>query len=107
MEDLHKFWKHRWLTPKAKVFKSKIFGYGPFAIEDIKKGELIRVTGGLVVPKKYLADVENSRPFKDLSDLIYRCPKDPIDWFIKRGAREFNKGEFVVLDGFEVPLKVK
>lgn len=52
MKDLHKLWKHRWLTPKAKVFKSKIFGYAPFAIEPIKKGELVRVTGGIVIPKK-------------------------------------------------------
>jgi hypothetical protein len=26
MEDLHKRWKHRWLNPKVKPFKSKIHG---------------------------------------------------------------------------------
>ncbi len=58
MEDLHNIWKHRWLTPKVKVSKSNIFGYAPFAIKDIRKGELIRVTAGIVIPKK---DIEKYR----------------------------------------------
>ncbi len=52
MKDLHRFWKHRWLTPKVKVFKSNIFSCAPFAVKNIKRGELIRVTGGIVIPKR-------------------------------------------------------
>jgi len=51
MEDLHKLWKHRWLTPKAKVSKSTIFAFGIFAVSDIANGEIIRITGGIIVPK--------------------------------------------------------
>jgi len=77
MQDLHKFWKHRWLTPKAKVFKSKIFGYGPFAIKNIKKGELIRVTGGLVVPKKDIKRFQKIWGFAaevQVDDNFFLCP---------------------------------
>jgi len=53
-KDLHKIWGHRWLTPKAKPGKSKIHGWGTFAIKDIKAGEIIRVIGGIVLQKKDL-----------------------------------------------------
>ena len=52
MEDLHKLWGHRWLTPKAKVASSSIFAVGVFAINNISKDEIIRITGGIIVPKK-------------------------------------------------------
>jgi len=51
MEDLHSKWGHRWLSPKTEVKKSNIVSVGVFAKERINKGEVIRVTGGLVVPK--------------------------------------------------------
>jgi len=50
MEDLNKFWQHRWVTPKAKSMKSRIHGIGVVAIQDIKKDETVGVLGGLVVP---------------------------------------------------------
>src|SRR3989344_8518218 len=51
MQDLHKKWPHRWLTPKAEPGDSSIHRYGIFAKEDIQKGEPINVFGGIAVPK--------------------------------------------------------
>jgi SET domain-containing protein len=51
MEDLHKVWSHRWVTPKAKCRNSPIQGLGVFAIAPIKKGELIAILGGVIVQK--------------------------------------------------------
>lgn len=51
MEDLHKKWPHRWLTPKAKPGNSSIHRYGIFAKQDIQKDEPINVFGGIAVPK--------------------------------------------------------
>lgn len=50
MEELYKRWPHRWITPKAVCKESKIHGIGVIAIEDIKKGEMIGIAGGIVVP---------------------------------------------------------
>jgi SET domain-containing protein len=50
MEDLHNRWHHRWMTPKAESFNSKIHGIGLRAKEDISKGEIVGVIGGIVVP---------------------------------------------------------
>ena len=49
--DLHTIWPHRWITPKAKSFKSHIAGLGVVAIKDISKGETVLVYGGVIVPK--------------------------------------------------------
>jgi len=49
MEDLHKYWNHRWVTPKAYPKKSPTHGKGVFAKEDIVKGEIVCVFGGVVV----------------------------------------------------------
>ena len=56
MEDLHERWPHRWVTPKAKAFNSKIHGVGVKTMKDIKKGENIAVFGGIVVPTKEIKD---------------------------------------------------
>ena len=50
MEDLHKFWKHRWITTKAKAKHSSIHGMGVVAVENISKGEIVAVLGGVIVP---------------------------------------------------------
>jgi len=50
MKDLHKFWKHRWITSKSKVYKSYIHGLGVIAVENIPKGEVVAVLGGVIVP---------------------------------------------------------
>ena len=51
MRNLHDQWSHRWLNPKTQINKSPICSIGVFAKERIKKGEVIRVIGGLIVPK--------------------------------------------------------
>ncbi len=51
MNDLHSRWPHRWLSPKAHVKKSPIYERGIFARKPIRKGEVIRIMGGIVVPK--------------------------------------------------------
>ncbi len=56
MDDLHELWGHRWLTPKAKSAKSKIHDFGVIAVANISKGEVVRVTGGLVIPKQDLGE---------------------------------------------------
>lgn len=50
MENLHKRWPHRWLTPKAESRESSMHGLGVFAKEKILKGEPINVFGGIAVP---------------------------------------------------------
>lgn len=54
MNDLHPVWSHRWLTPKAHVKKSSIYERGIFAKKPIQKNEIIRIVGGVIVPKKDL-----------------------------------------------------
>ena len=79
MEDLHKIWKHRWLTPKAKCFKSNIFGWAPFVIKDIKKGEIIRITGGIVIPKKEIKKYRKMMDFAadiQIDDNFFLGPSD-------------------------------
>ena len=49
--DFHKIWSHRWLNPKTEVKTSPICATGVFAKEKITKGEIVRVTGGIVLPK--------------------------------------------------------
>lgn len=56
--DLHEKWGHRWLTPKAKPFKSNIGGVGLIATERIGKGEFIQVLGGIVVERKDIGDYQ-------------------------------------------------
>jgi SET domain-containing protein len=49
----HKFF---WLNPKLKVTKTKKYGYGTFAKENIKKGERLLVLSGYVL---LLSEEEN------------------------------------------------
>ena len=56
MKDLHKKWPHRWVTPKAKCFDSKIDRWGVVAIKDIKKGEVVGVLGGIIVSSKEMEE---------------------------------------------------
>lgn len=51
MEDLHRKWSHRWLNSKAEARPSNIEGTGVFAREVIKKGEIVGVLGGVIVPR--------------------------------------------------------
>ena len=51
MRSFHPEWKHRWVTPKAGVKKSKIHGVGIFAVKPIKKGEIVGMLGGIIIPR--------------------------------------------------------
>lgn len=51
MENLHEVWPHRWITPKAKSYKSPIHGFGVIAMEPINKGEVVMFVGGIAVPR--------------------------------------------------------
>ncbi len=53
--QINERWSHRWLNPKTEVKASPICATGVFAKEPIQEGEIIRVTGGFVIPK---TDVE-------------------------------------------------
>ncbi len=52
MEDVHKRWAHRYVTPKAQVRKSFVSGKGLHCVSKIKKGEVIGILGGIVIPTK-------------------------------------------------------
>ncbi len=56
MEDLHNNLRHRWITPKAKSFRSKIHGLGVIAMDDIRKGENVGVLGGVIIKKEDMPD---------------------------------------------------
>ena len=86
MEDPHNIWSHRWLTPKAVVRKSLICSKGVFAKIKIRKNEIIRVTGGIIVPKsdvnKYnkLIDYEIDNVFLDVHGEFLMAPtKEDLD----------------------------
>lgn len=51
MKDLHERWPHRWRNVKTDSFESPIHGLGIRANQDILKGEIIIVYGGIIVPK--------------------------------------------------------
>ncbi len=78
MEDLHNKWPHRWITPKAECRESKIDGVGIFSIEDIQKGEVVGVIGGIIVPvseiKEYWKRVGDFGA--QLSDDFFIVPSD-------------------------------
>lgn len=80
MENLHDFWSHRWQNPKTEIKKSSICAIGVFAKVHIKKHEIIRVTGGLIVPKsdvgKYnkLLNYEVDNISLDISDDFLMAP---------------------------------
>ena len=79
MEDLHHIWPHRWITPKAKPQKSPIEGLGMFATEQIAKGEVVAVYGGIIVPK---TDIEVYRERMgairgiQISEDFFMCPTE-------------------------------
>jgi SET domain-containing protein len=56
IEDLHKKWPHRWLSPKAEAHDSDIQGTGVFAKDKIIKGESVGVLGGVIVPKDQIGE---------------------------------------------------
>src|SRR3989338_2005989 len=52
MEDLHKIWPHRWINSKAESFTSPIQGFGVRTKNNINKGEIVMVIGGIIIPRQ-------------------------------------------------------
>lgn len=78
MEDLHSVWGHRWVTPKARSFKSGMHGLGIVAKERISKGETVGVLGGLIIP---VAEIDKYREKMghvgiQIDDDFFICPSD-------------------------------
>src|SRR3989344_2861687 len=93
MEDLHKLFGHRWLTPKARPGKSIVDNYGTIASQDIKKGEIIRITGGLVLQKKDLKKYHkliHGNFEMQISDNFFLAPATPEEVGTETGL--FNHG---------------
>jgi len=80
MEDLHKIWPHRWITPKAKSQKSSIHDIGMFATEPIIKDEVVAIYGGIIVPKsdifKYREKIGGIRGIQ-IDENFFICPTEP------------------------------
>jgi len=120
MEDLHLIWPHRWISPKLKCFDSKIEGLGTFAVKDVKKGEIVVIVGGIIVPAH---DIEKYRKKigghigTQISEKFFICPTS-IDELKRTGVfnhscspnigftdsitciaiRKIKKGEEILLD---------
>ena len=79
MDDLHKFWSHRWLNPKLEVRNSTIHGSGTFAAEAIRKDQTIAIYGGIVVPQEdiyeYRKKIGGIRGIQ-ISDHFFICPTE-------------------------------
>jgi SET domain-containing protein len=81
--DIHSLWSHRWLNPKCEVKPSPICAKGVFAKAPIKKGEIVRMTGGIIIPK---SDIEryNKLIVYDVEDIYL----DVSDDFVIAPAQE-------------------
>lgn len=85
MEDLHKKWPHRWVTPKARAMHSKIHGTGVEAIEDIEKGEIVFVLGGIIVPSSEIKEYQ-----KKVGDFGTKINDD--FWIVPSSKEEIEVG---------------
>ncbi len=80
MTNIYDLWSHRWLSPKTEIKRSPICAVGVFAKDHIKKGEIIRVTGGLIIPKtdaeKYnkIINYEVDNIYLDIGDDFLMAP---------------------------------
>lgn len=50
----------RWFNKKVTIKRSKIHGYGVFAKQDILKGDIVLISGGVIVPKKDLFNYQKN-----------------------------------------------
>lgn len=80
---LKNHWLQRWLNPKTIVKKSPICASGVFAKEKINKGEIIRVTGGIIVPKS-----EARKYHKSINYEVNDIPLDVSDEFLLAPTQE-------------------
>jgi SET domain-containing protein len=79
-DKFHTRWPHRWLNPKLEVRPSPICAKGVFAKEKLNKNEIIRVTGGIIVPKtdaeayNKLINYDVTNVYLDVSDQFLMAP---------------------------------
>lgn len=74
--DFHKIFNHRWISPKAKSFNSPIHQLGVKATDNIKKGEIIGVLGGVIVPISKIEKIwkKLGHVGVQLDENFYICP---------------------------------
>ena len=108
----------RWFSPKTTIKKSKIHGNGVFAKQDILKGDIVLISGGIIIPKKDLKNYQkdNGKLGLQIDDNFYIAPIsreeiknggvnhscDPNIGFdgdiLLRATKNINKGEELVID---------
>jgi len=69
-------YKSRWLTPKAKAYKSSSHGIGIKSIAQIEKGEIVSVLGGIIVPRTELDEYREKMDHIGIqvNDDFFICP---------------------------------
>jgi SET domain-containing protein len=74
--DFHSQYKHRWYSPKVKTFSSPIAGIGVVAKQDIVKGEIVFVYGGVIIPKSEIKDYWKKMGHAGIQvdDEFFLCP---------------------------------
>ena len=65
-----------WLSPAVEVRKSAIAGRGLYAIERLKKDEIVAIKGGHIVPRAVFLSLSHACQVASLqiSDMMYVCP---------------------------------
>ena len=80
MEDLHKYWKHKWVNSKIEIRSSSVHERGSFATGLIEKDEVVSVNAGLVVPLSEVEELRQKmgslRGLQISDDFFITCP-DP------------------------------
>jgi len=69
-------YNHRWINPKAKSYNSKIQGIGVVAIDNISKGEIVGVLGGIIIPKSKILEYRKhwGQAGIQIDDKFWICP---------------------------------
>lgn len=66
---------YSYLTPKAIEREGAINGFGAFAIEKIKKGEIVFVKGGYILTRESMLVEKLGYNYWPLSDKLFLAPK--------------------------------
>ncbi|OGG07983.1 hypothetical protein A3D05_00840 [Candidatus Gottesmanbacteria bacterium RIFCSPHIGHO2_02_FULL_40_24] len=115
----NKYLKHTWAHPKLTVSQSPISGKGVFAAKNLRKGEILMIWGGKIIPvNKYLSGKYRDETLVQIDENHYlglttRDKSDSIDEFLNHSCnpnswlidgvtlearRNINKGEEITLD---------
>ncbi len=76
MNNYHSKYNHRWHSQKVKAYNSPIHGLGVVAIQDITKGEIIFLYGGVIIPKSEIKNYwkEMGHVGIQIEDGFWICP---------------------------------